>query len=70
MLAARGAALTGIGNGVDTNLWNPATDPHIPRHYTEADVTAGKYAARIALAARLGHAAPTERPLVAFVGRL
>ena len=70
VLAARGAALTGIVNGIDTDLWNPATDPHIPRHYTEADVAAGKYAARIALAARLGHAAPTERPLVAFVGRL
>jgi starch synthase len=70
VLAARGAALTGIVNGIDTDLWNPATDPHIPRHYTEADVAAGKYAARIALAARLGHAAPTERPLVGFVGRL
>jgi len=70
VLAARGASLTGIVNGIDTDLWNPATDPHIPRHYTEEDVAAGKYAARIALAARLGHAAPTERPLVAFVGRL
>jgi starch synthase len=70
VLAARGAALTGIVNGIDTDLWNPATDPHIPRHYTEEDVAAGKYAARIALAARLGHPAPTERPLVAFVGRL
>ena len=30
----------------------------------------GKYTARVALAARLGHAAPDDRPLVAFVGRL
>jgi len=45
-------------------------DRHSPRHYTADDVREGKYAARIALAARLGHAAPTSRPLVAFVGRL
>jgi starch synthase len=70
VLAARSAALTGIVNGIDTAAWNPATDPHIPRHYSLADVGDGKYAARVALAARLGHAAPDARPLVAFVGRL
>jgi starch synthase len=70
LLAARSATLTGIVNGIDTAAWNPATDPHIPRPYGEADVADGKYAARVALAARLGHAAPTARPLVAFVSRL
>jgi starch synthase len=70
LLASRGAAVTGIVNGIDTAVWNPATDPHIPRPYGEADVAEGKYAARVALAARLGHAAPAARPLVAFVGRL
>ena len=70
MLAARAAALSGIVNGIDTVAWNPATDPHIPRHYGEQDVADGKYAARVALAARLGQAAPDARPLVAFVGRL
>jgi len=70
LLASRSAVLTGIVNGIDTAAWNPATDPHIPRPYGEADVAEGKYAARVALAARLGHAAPAARPLVAFVGRL
>ncbi len=70
LLAARAGVLTGIVNGIDTAAWNPATDPHIPRHFTAADVDTGKYAARVALAARLGHAAPDDRPLVAFVGRL
>jgi len=70
VLAARSGVLSGIVNGIDTTAWNPATDPHIPRHYGSDDVADGKYAARVALAARLGHAAPDARPLVAFVGRL
>lgn len=70
VLATRSGSLTGIVNGIDTAAWNPATDPHIPRHYSAVDVGDGKYAARVALAARLGHAAPDARPLVAFVGRL
>jgi starch synthase len=70
LLASRSDVLTGIVNGIDTVAWNPATDPHIPRPYHSDAVDAGKYAARVALAARLGHAAPDARPLVAFVGRL
>jgi starch synthase len=70
VLAARSDVLSGIVNGIDTAAWNPAHDPHIPRHYSAAAVADGKYAARVALAARLGHAAPAARPLVAFVGRL
>ena len=70
LLSARRGAVTGIVNGIDTEAWDPAADPHIPRPYSEADFEQGKYAARVALAARLGHAAPDSRPLVAFVGRL
>jgi starch synthase len=70
VLAARSDVLTGIVNGIDTETWNPQTDRHIPRPYSAADFADGKYAARVALAARLGHAAPDPRPLVAFVGRL
>jgi starch synthase len=70
VLGSRGGAISGIVNGIDTAAWNPATDPHIPRPYHDHDVADGKYAARVALAARLGHAAPTARPLIAFVSRL
>jgi starch synthase len=70
VLASRNDVLTGIVNGIDTFAWDPRTDRHIPRPYSEQDFTDGKYAARVALAARLGHAAPDPRPLVAFVGRL
>jgi starch synthase len=62
--------LTGIVNGIDTELWNPKADEFIPCHYGIDNVRDGKYTARVALAARLGHAAPDERPLLAFVGRL
>ena len=70
VLAGRGDVLTGIVNGIDTVAWNPRTDRLIPRPYSEQDFADGKYAARVALAARCGHAAPDPRPLVAFVGRL
>ena len=70
VLAARPDPVTGIVNGIDTAVWNPRTDRHLPRTYGEKDFAEGKYAARIALAARLGHASPDPRPLVSFVGRL
>ena len=70
VLAARSDALTGIVNGIDTAVWNPRTDRHIPRGYGPDDVAEGKAAAQSALAARLGQAAPDPRPLVALVGRL
>jgi starch synthase len=70
VLSARAAVLTGIVNGIDTSIWDPGADPHLPRPYSEHDHDLGKYAARVALAARLGRAAPDARPLVAFVGRL
>jgi starch synthase len=70
LLASRSGVLSGIVNGIDVDVWNPQTDPHIPRHYSEDSYEDGKYAAKVALAARLGHAAPDDRPLIAFVGRL
>jgi len=70
LLASRRDALTGIVNGIDTVAWDPAADPHLPRPFGVDDADEGKYAARAALAARLGRAAPDARPLVAFVGRL
>jgi starch synthase len=37
-LRARAGSLTGILNGVDYQEWNPETDPHIPAHYSAADL--------------------------------
>lgn len=54
-LAQRAGALRGILNGIDTDEWDPATDPHLPAAYDAGDLD-GKGAARGALAARLGFA--------------
>ena len=69
-LADRGDALVGIVNGIDTDRWNPAADPLLPRPYGPDDAAEGKAAAKRALAERFGGDASDPRPLLAFVGRL
>ena len=69
LLASRSHSLSGIINGIDPDVWDPQTDPQIPHHYSGESYEQGKYAAKIALAARLGRAAPSPRPLIAFIGR-
>src|SRR6185503_14996585 len=51
ILGARRADLAGILNGIDTRVWNPAHDPHLPRPY-DADDLAGKKEAKLALLRR------------------
>jgi len=53
VLAERSRDLVGILNGIDTRVWDPAHDPHLPAHYGPADL-AGKARCREALAARAG----------------
>ena len=36
LLRARSAVLSGIVNGIDTGVWDPATDPHLAATYTSA----------------------------------
>ena len=64
---AAGPRLVGVLNGIDTDVWNPATDAHLPHTYTAADFS-GKKATKAAVCAELNLNA--ARPLVAFVGRL
>ena len=58
LLRARGAALVGIRNGIDVEIWDPEHDPHIPAPFAARD-RAGKADSRRALLARL---ALPERP--------
>lgn len=37
LLRTRNRQLSGILNGIDTRQWNPATDPHLPAHYSAQD---------------------------------
>jgi starch synthase len=59
---------TGVLNGVDYEVWNTQTDPHVPVPYDVHDVS-GKYAAKRALRDRCLMAHPFK-PVVAYVGRL
>jgi starch synthase len=66
-LRFRGDRYTGIINGIDTDLWNPATDADIPHNYSAADL-AGKAGCKAALCAELG--LDPDGPLFAMVSRL
>jgi starch synthase len=68
LLEARGDRLVGILNGIDDEVWNPATDPLIPVPFDAADVS-GKTQARQALLDRVGLPTP-KGPVVGVVSRL
>ncbi len=42
LLRARRAALSGIANGIDTDVWNPACDASLPTTYTAASLSRRK----------------------------
>jgi starch synthase len=69
ILRARSDRLVGITNGVDYEVWNPATDTHLPAHYS-ADNLEGKRYCKLALLSRLGLPADLDTPLIATISRL
>ncbi|MDD5331152.1 MAG: glycogen synthase GlgA [Sulfuricella sp.] len=69
LLALRSASLTGIVNGIDTNDWNPATDPHLAANYDAVDLT-GKAASKRALQEKLGLAPDPDIPLLGIISRI
>jgi len=72
ILRAKGADLVGVLNGIDADVWNPATDPHIPQPFSADDLT-GKAAAKRHLLESMGLATDhgaMARPLVGMVSRL
>ena len=68
VLKHRGRSFSGILNGVDYDIWNPASDPLIAAAY-DADDLAGKQVCRDRLLADVGLEA-SERPVLGMVGRL
>src|SRR5205823_11549001 len=70
VLQQRRDALSGIINGVDYNIWNPAVDEHLPQKYDEKSVAAGKAACKAALQRELNLPVEPRVPLIGFVGRL
>jgi starch synthase len=69
LLRARVRDLSGILNGVDDAVWNPATDPLIAGQYEARDL-AGKLACRTALQREAGLAIRQDGPLFCIVSRL
>ncbi|OGS91992.1 MAG: starch synthase [Gallionellales bacterium GWA2_60_18] len=68
LLATRSNELTGILNGIDTDEWNPATDPHLAKKYSSARM-AGKAACKQALQSKLGLNIDPDIPVLGVVSR-
>ncbi len=62
--------LTGITNGIDTNTFNPATDPALPAHFSAGDFVDGKAACKAALQQEVGLPVKPDTPLLVMVTRL
>ncbi|MBW2253724.1 MAG: glycogen synthase [Deltaproteobacteria bacterium] len=69
VLRSRQDVLTGILNGIDAQIWNPATDPLLPANYDANDLT-GKKTCKAALQTELGLSVDAATPLIGSVGRL
>ena len=69
LLRERQSCITGILNGADYGVWDPAVDPYIARNYT-AQSPGPKLACKQAVQNELGLAAGSGAPLLAFMSRL
>lgn len=58
----------GILNGIDADVWNPATDAMIAKNYDEQSVKEGKRKNKKELCDRFG--LDVNKPLITFIGRL
>jgi starch synthase len=68
-VAAHQEKFYGIRNGIDMDIWDPASDPFLPEGYTVESATRGKAAAKAELRRRMG-LAEGDVPLVGCVTRL
>lgn len=68
-LRAKGDRYVGILNGLDTAVWDPATDADLAATYSAADLS-GKRACRADLLDRIGFDATDDAPVLGMIGRL
>ena len=61
--------MSGIVNGIDTDLLDPETDTHIPYHFSVDDLS-GKAKDKVALQERVGLPVREDVPLIGIVSRL
>ena len=69
LMRARSDRLAGITNGVDYDVWNPETDPHIAKNFS-ADDLSGKRECKLDLLRRFKLPAEPDRPIIAIISRL
>ena len=69
LVRARSNRLAGITNGVDYEVWNPETDPHIVKHFSAEDLT-GKRECKLDLLRRFSLPEEPDRPIIAIISRL
>lgn len=69
LIRYRSDAVAGILNGIDTDEWNPGTDPHLTCNYNRRTL-GNKTKNKLALQEELGLTVSSEIPLLGFVGRL
>lgn len=69
LMRYRKDSLAGILNGIDTDEWNPGTDPHLTCNYNRRTL-GNKIKNKLALQEELGLTVDAEIPLLGFVGRL
>jgi starch synthase len=69
LLRTRRDRMLGITNGVDYDIWNPETDPHIAANFS-ADELSGKRECKIDLLRRFGLPEDADRPVLAIISRL
>ncbi|MEM6439745.1 MAG: glycogen synthase GlgA [Pseudomonadota bacterium] len=68
LLRWRGGDFSGVLNGIDEAVWNPASDPALPAAFSARDLS-GKAACRAALRERFGLRA-TDGPIFIVVSRM
>ena len=62
--------LSGIVNGVDYDVWNPAIDPLLPESYDETTVFERKPASKAELQRRFGLPTDPTKPVLGLIARL
>ena len=68
VLSARSEVLSGIVNGIDTEIWNPRTDPFLESHYSAANLQ-GKKQCKLQLQQEMGFE-QTNTFLIGVIARL
>jgi starch synthase len=69
LLRARGPVLSGIVNGIDVEVWDPANDPHLPVRFDAAHIEA-RSANKAALQDRLRLDRDPDAMLLGVISRL